>query len=103
MLSGKLSASRQRTLRNMFLVPVALLALLAITGVGSIHHPSGRYSGGSVLVLLAAIPAMMLYLMAQYRQRSVSLFEYDGASLRYETLGQPESRSFSTDELHDIQ
>jgi len=102
MISGRLSANRQRTLRNMFLVPVALLAFIAIAIVVRIQHPSRR-DPWPAFVFMGSIPAMMLYFMAQNRKRAVSQFEYDGATLRYETLSRSRSEAFSKDELREIQ
>ncbi len=104
MLSGTMSNSQQRRIRWAWIAPLPVLAFMLFAMVHSMTAPvrSGRDLGWPGYLLLGWIPIGLIYLALRARRRVITHFDYDGATLRYQTVDHPGGASRAALELHKI-
>ncbi len=104
MLSGRMSDSQQRRIRWAWIAPLPVLAFMLFAMYHSMTAPvrSGRDLGWPGTLLIGWIPIGLIYLSLRARRRVITQFDYDGATLRYQTVDNPRGASRAMDQLHKL-
>lgn len=104
MLSGTMSDSQRRRVRWAWVAPLPVLAFMLFATYHSMTAPirSGRDLGWPGYLLIGWIPLALIYLALRARRRVITHFDYDGATLRYQTIDCPGDASRAMDQLHKI-
>jgi len=104
MISGTMSDSQRRRIRWAWLSPLPVMAIILIGLYFNLQKPvhTGRDLGWPMYLIVGWIPIGMLYLAISQRRAMITQFEYDGATLRYQTIDRSTWASRRTDELDKI-
>ncbi len=104
MIRGRMSESQRRRIRWAWIWPLPVLAIILFAMYHGMTAParSARDLGWPGTLLVAWIPIGLIHLALRARRRVITEFEYDGVTLRYQTVDRPNGASRATDELHEI-
>jgi hypothetical protein len=104
MISGRMSDSQQRRIRWAWIAPLPVLAFMLFAMYHSMTAPvrSGRDLGWPGTLLIGWIPIGLIYLSLRARRRVITHFDYDGATLRYQTINCPGGASRAIAEIYKI-
>jgi len=104
MLSGVLPDARRRQIAYAVIASSLLIAVVACFATWPLISRAPSRSGVPlpVLILMGVLLFGLVVSTVQMRQRLITRFNYDGATLYYQTLARPEPQSRATIELQKI-